>query len=87
MATTSQMTRLEQMRLDAHLSLTQLADATSVPERTIRELEAGRVRKPRVETLAPLATRFGVPVSELRTNFAAVYDAIEAAAFGEEAAA
>lgn len=68
------MTRLEQLRLDAHLTRADLAAATDVPERTIRALEALEVRKPRLATLQPLAKRLKVPVSELLADLTASYD-------------
>lgn len=59
------MTRLEQLRIDAHLSVKDLAAATGVPARTIRKLEEGTVRRPHVRTLAPLALHLGAPASTL----------------------
>ncbi len=74
------MTLLEQMRLDAHLSRAHLAAETGVSERTIRELESGRVRRPQLDTLVPLATRFHMSVSDLAANFALVHDELARAA-------
>lgn len=73
------MTRLEQMRLDAGMTRVGLALRTGVPARTIRELETGNVRRPRLATLAPLAEQFDVPASELLADFIATHDGREAA--------
>jgi transcriptional regulator with XRE-family HTH domain len=68
------MTRLEQMRLDRGLTRAELAAQTGVPERTIRELETGNVRKPRLATLVPLAEFFAIAASELLSDFTTAYD-------------
>jgi transcriptional regulator with XRE-family HTH domain len=59
------MTRLEQLRIDRFLTPEQLAEQSGVPARTIRNLEAGEVGRPRLTTLRPLAEFFDVPPSEL----------------------
>jgi transcriptional regulator with XRE-family HTH domain len=59
------MNRLLQARYDAGLSIEELAERSGVKARTIREVESGRIRKPRVQTLAPLAQVLGVPTSDL----------------------
>lgn len=63
------MTLLERLRLDARLDRFALSRKAGVPVRTIRELESGRVRTPKLETLAPLADALGVAVSELAIDF------------------
>lgn len=56
---------LKRCRLDAFLTVDELAVQTGVPATTIRNLESGRVRYPRVATLKPLAERLNVAPSEL----------------------
>lgn len=63
------MTLLERLRLDARLSRNELAIRTGVPVRTIRELESGRVRNPRLDTLGPLADVLPATVSALASDF------------------
>jgi transcriptional regulator with XRE-family HTH domain len=57
------MTRLEQLRIDGHLTVDALAERTGVAPKTIRRLEHGQGA--RVETLARLSTFFAVPASSL----------------------
>jgi transcriptional regulator with XRE-family HTH domain len=58
-------TRLEQLRKDALLTVKDLAKQTRVSHRTIYALESGDVKDPQMKTLARLSTFFGVPASEL----------------------
>lgn len=64
---TRRMTRLEQLRTDAFLSVADLAEATGVPARTISYLERALITgiRPRPATIAPLAKHFDVPASSL----------------------
>ena len=57
------MTRLEQLRVDAHLTPEELGEATGISGMTIRRLEKGH--KAHVKTLARLSTYFAVPASQL----------------------
>lgn len=66
------MTLLERKRLDARLDREALSAKSGVPVRTIRELESGRVRTPKLDTLAPLADALDVAVSELALDFRSV---------------
>jgi transcriptional regulator with XRE-family HTH domain len=59
------MTRLEQLRVDALLSREELAERTGVSVRTLRHLEANPPRRPRIQTIKPLALYFRVPASTL----------------------
>lgn len=56
--------RLRQLRTDALLTVEELAEATGVPVNTIYNIEAGRVARPKMSTLEPLAQHFGVPASQ-----------------------
>lgn len=67
------MIRLQQLRLDAHLTPEQLAAATGVAAATIRRLESGHGGQ--VATLGRLADHFGVRASELLRP--AIFDAGE----------
>lgn len=64
------MTLLEIKRLDARMTREELAEKTGLAVRTIRALESGGVRKPKLSTLEPLADELGVGVSELALDFA-----------------
>lgn len=59
------MTRLEQLRLDAGLTRSQLGKAANVTHGTIASLEERRTNRPQVRTLTQLAEFFGVRPSEL----------------------
>lgn len=57
------MNRVQQLRIDARLTPTQLAEKTGVSRRTIERIESGKGA--RVETLGALADFFNVPASTL----------------------
>lgn len=59
------MSRLQQLRLDACLSLDQLAEQSGVCSEQIRRIENGTTAAPRVRTLAALATALNARPSEL----------------------
>jgi predicted transcriptional regulator len=48
-----------------------LANRAGLPQSFISGLECGRIRRPQVHTLAPLARALGVPVEELLQEVAA----------------
>lgn len=58
-------TRLEQLRLDAHLSPEALGKLANVSGVTIRSYESGAQDRPHVGPLGKLADHFNVPASEL----------------------
>jgi transcriptional regulator with XRE-family HTH domain len=57
--------RLQQLRLDAHLSLDELDALSGVSSEQIRRIEAGTTTNPRVPTLVALATALNAKPSEL----------------------
>lgn len=59
------MTRLEQLRIDAKLSVKELAAAAGVSHQTILNLEQRKSTNPQVETLHKLAKPLGATPSEL----------------------
>lgn len=59
------MTRLQQLRIDAHLSLDDLEERCGVSSEQIRRLENGTTKNPRVQTLAALALALKTKPSEL----------------------
>jgi transcriptional regulator with XRE-family HTH domain len=65
------MTRLEQLRVAAALSVDELAEKSGVSRVTIYGIEARRVRRPRMATARALAAELGVPVADLLTESAA----------------
>jgi transcriptional regulator with XRE-family HTH domain len=56
---------LRRYRIDAVLTVDELADRSGVPAATIRNIETRRVGCPRVSTLGRLAEELGVRASEL----------------------
>ena len=63
-------TLLERARIGARMNRKQLAEASGVAERTIRELESGRVATPRDKTLFPLADALLLDPFDLKRDFA-----------------
>lgn len=59
------MIRLEQLRLDAHLSRQQLAEKSGVSYQTILDLEKGEGGEPQTSTRTKLAEALGARPSEL----------------------
>lgn len=59
---------LRKLRIDACLSVEEVATATGVPVSTIYNLERRATANPRVQTLGPLAKFFETPASELLTD-------------------
>lgn len=59
------MNELQRLRLNANLTVEDLARETGVPITTIYNLESGRVTNPRQATISPLAARLGVPAGDL----------------------
>ena len=54
------MSELRRIRIDRRLSIVQLAERSEVSPEQIRNIENGRARNPRVETLDKLARVLGV---------------------------
>lgn len=59
------MTRLEQLRLDAHMTREQLAEKSGIPERTIRNIESGAASSAHDSTVIALARALKQTPSEL----------------------
>ena len=59
------MTRLEQLRRSQFLSVRRLAELAKVKPNTISDIERGRTRLPRRETMQALAKALGVSLSDL----------------------
>lgn len=59
------MSALRQIRVDKHLSTADLAAAAGISVEQIRNIEQGRTRNPRVETLSRLAEVLGVSPSAI----------------------
>ena len=66
---------LRACRQRAHLSQEQLAARAELSERTVRELEAGRVRSPRTDTVRLLADALGLTGPQRDSWFAAAQGA------------
>lgn len=59
------MSALRTIRLDARLTIDQLAIKSGISPEQIRNLETGRALSPRVDTLGKLADALGVQPSEI----------------------
>lgn len=60
---------LKNLRINARLTREQLADATGVSQKTIRNIENGHVAEPRVETLWKLAAFYECEPADLALAF------------------
>lgn len=63
------LTLMEKLRLDKRMSRDDLHSRSGVPLRTIRELESGRVKWPKQETVQPIADALRVKPSMLMEDF------------------
>lgn len=59
------MIRLQQLRLDQHLTLDELGARAKVSPEQVRRIEQGKAKNPRVETLSALAAALNARPSEL----------------------
>jgi transcriptional regulator with XRE-family HTH domain len=59
------MSALRHARVNAKLSVTDLASLSKISPEQIRNLEAGRARNPRVETLVKLSDALGVEPADI----------------------
>lgn len=57
--------RLEKLRTDAHLTQQQLAEMCGVKQSVISDIENGKVKYPRMDTLVALSHAFGIKIDEM----------------------
>ena len=56
---------IESKRLEKGISQNQLAKMCNVPQSVISDIESGKTKAPRIDTLAAIASALGVTVDEL----------------------
>lgn len=59
------MSTLRRLRMNSRLTIAALAEAAGLSEDTIRDIETGQTRDPRVDTLGKLADALGVEPADI----------------------